>query len=41
MPVIVTDTGANGWYQVVSDKLPTELAYISKDYIKFINTVKK
>ena len=40
MPVIVTDTGANGWYQVVSDKLPTEPAYISKDYIKFINTVK-
>ncbi|WP_338652560.1 S-layer homology domain-containing protein [Lysinibacillus sp. Y5S-8] len=40
MPVIVTDTGANGWYQVVSDKLHTEPAYISKDYIKFINTVK-
>lgn len=40
MPVIVTDTGANGWYQVISDKLHTEPAYISKDYIKFINTVK-
>ncbi len=40
MPVIVTDTSANGWYQVVSDKLNTEPGYISKDYIKFINTVK-
>ncbi|WP_445479374.1 S-layer homology domain-containing protein [Lysinibacillus irui] len=40
MPVIVTDTSANGWYQVISDKLHTEPAYISKDYIKFINTVK-
>ena len=40
MPVIVTDTSSNGWYQVVSDKLNTEPGYISKDYIKFINTVK-
>lgn len=40
MPVIVTDTGTNGWYQVISDKLHSEPAYISKDYIKFINTVK-
>jgi len=40
MPVIVTDTGSNGWYQVISDKLHTEPAYISKDYIKFITTVK-
>ncbi len=40
MPVIITDTGSNGWYQVVSDKLHTEPVYISKDYIKFINTVK-
>lgn len=40
MPVIVTDTSSNGWYQIVSDKLNTEPGYISKDYIKFINTVK-
>ncbi|UUV25106.1 MULTISPECIES: S-layer homology domain-containing protein [Lysinibacillus] len=40
MPVIVTDTSSNGWYQIVSDKLYTEPGYISKDYIKFINTVK-
>ncbi|MFJ7734122.1 S-layer homology domain-containing protein [Lysinibacillus sp. NPDC097231] len=40
MPIIVTDTNDNGWYQVLSDKLYTEPAYISKDYVKFINTIK-
>ncbi|MFE3576905.1 S-layer homology domain-containing protein [Lysinibacillus sp. NPDC059133] len=40
MPVIVTDTNVNGWYEVLSDKPQTQPAYISKDYVKFINTVK-
>jgi len=40
MPVIVTDTNVNGWYAVLSDKLHPQPAYISKDYVKFINTVK-
>ncbi|MGE7911027.1 S-layer homology domain-containing protein [Lysinibacillus xylanilyticus] len=40
MPIIVTGTDANGWYQVISDKIHPESAYISKDYVKIINTVK-
>ncbi|MET4560657.1 beta-N-acetylglucosaminidase [Lysinibacillus parviboronicapiens] len=40
MPVIVTNTGTNGWYEVLSDKLHSGTAYISKDYIQVINTVK-
>ncbi len=40
MPVIVTDTNVNGWYEVLSDKLHTQSAYINKEYVKFINTVK-
>ncbi|MFC9543006.1 S-layer homology domain-containing protein [Lysinibacillus sp. NPDC056959] len=40
MPVIVTDTNVNGWYEVLSDKLHTQSAYINKEYVQFINTVK-
>lgn len=40
MPVIVTSSDTNGWYEVISDKLHTGPAYISKDYIQIINTVK-
>ncbi|MGE7094330.1 S-layer homology domain-containing protein [Lysinibacillus sp. NPDC048646] len=40
MPVIVTNTGTNGWYEVLSDKLHSGTAYISKEYIQVINTVK-
>ncbi|WP_107947453.1 S-layer homology domain-containing protein [Lysinibacillus parviboronicapiens] len=40
MPVIVTNTSTNGWYEVLSDKLHSGTAYISKDYIQVINTVK-
>jgi len=40
MPIIVTDTNVNGWYEVLSDKPHPEPAYINKDYVKFINTVK-
>lgn len=40
MPVIITSSETNGWYQVISDKLHTGPAYISKDYIQIINTVK-
>ena len=40
MPVIITSSNTNGWYQVLSDKLHTGPAYISKDYVQIINTVK-
>ena len=40
MPVIVTSSDTDGWYKVVSDKLYTGPAYISKEYIQFIDTVK-
>ena len=40
MPVIVTSSNTNGWYQVLSDKLHTGPVYISKDFIQIINTVK-
>ncbi|QDQ01340.1 SH3 domain-containing protein [Lysinibacillus fusiformis] len=40
MPVIITNTGTNGWYEVLSDKLHSGTAYISKDYLQVINTVK-
>ncbi|MFY0520210.1 S-layer homology domain-containing protein [Lysinibacillus sp. UGB7] len=40
MPVIVTNAGTNGWYEVLSDKLHSGTAYISKEYIQVINTVK-
>lgn len=40
MPVIVTNSNTNGWYEVISDKLHTGPAYISKDYIQIIDTVK-
>ncbi|MFJ7736010.1 S-layer homology domain-containing protein [Lysinibacillus sp. NPDC097287] len=40
MPVIVTNSDANGWYEVISDKLHTGPAYISKEYIQIIETVK-
>ncbi|MFJ7950721.1 S-layer homology domain-containing protein [Lysinibacillus sp. NPDC096418] len=40
MPVIVTNKSTNGWYEVISDKLHTGPAYISKEYIQIIETVK-
>lgn len=40
MPVIVINTNINGWHEVLSDKLHPGSAYISKDYIQFIDTVK-
>ncbi len=40
MPVIIVNTDINGWHEVLSDKLHTGSAYISKDYIKLIDTVK-
>ena len=40
MPVILTSSNTNGWYQVLSDKLHTGPVYISKDFIQIINTVK-
>ncbi|KOS66639.1 endo-beta-N-acetylglucosaminidase [Lysinibacillus contaminans] len=40
MPVIVTSSDTDGWYEVISDKLYTGPAYISKEYIQFIDTVK-
>lgn len=40
MPVIVTSSDTDGWYEVLSDKLHTGPAYITKEYIQFIDTVK-
>jgi len=40
MPVIITNSATNGWYEVLSDKLHTGQAFVSKDYIQVINTVK-
>ncbi len=40
MPVIITSSATNGWYEVLSDKLHTSTAFVSKDYVKVINTVK-
>ena len=40
MPVIITNSATNGWYEVLSDKLHTGTAFVSKDYVQVINTVK-
>lgn len=40
MPVIIKNTSSNGWYEIISDKFHARTAYISKDYVKFIQTVK-
>jgi len=40
MPVIITSSATNGWYEVLSDKLYTGKAFVSKDYVQVINTVK-
>ncbi|MFJ6210751.1 S-layer homology domain-containing protein [Lysinibacillus sp. NPDC092081] len=40
MPVIITSSATNGWYEVLSDKLYTGKAFVSKDYIQVVNTVK-
>lgn len=40
MPVIITSSATNGWYEVLSDKLHSGTAFISKDYVQVINTVK-
>lgn len=40
MPVIITSSATNGWYEVLSDKLHSGTAFISKDYVRVINTVK-
>lgn len=40
MPVIITNSATNGWYEVLSDKLHTGQAFVSKDYVQIINTVK-
>ncbi|MFJ3388289.1 S-layer homology domain-containing protein [Lysinibacillus sp. NPDC086135] len=40
MPVIITSSATNGWYEVLSDKLYTGTAFVSKDYVQVINTVK-
>ena len=40
MPVIVTSSQTNGWYEILSDKFYTGPAYISKDYVRVIQTIK-
>ena len=40
MPVIVTSSDTNGWYEVLSDKLHTGPAHVTKEYIQLIDTVK-
>ncbi len=40
MPVIITSPATNGWYEVLSDKLHPGTAFVSKDYVQVINTVK-
>ena len=40
MPIIITSSATNGWYEVLSDKLHSGTAFISKDYVQVINTVK-
>ncbi len=40
MPVIITSSATNGWYEILSDKLYTGKAFVSKDYVQVINTVK-
>lgn len=40
MPVIITSSATNGWYEIISDKLYTGKAFVSKDYVQVINTVK-
>ncbi|MEY9980558.1 S-layer homology domain-containing protein [Lysinibacillus sp. RC79] len=40
MPVIISSSATNGWYEVLSDKLYTGKAFVSKDYVQVINTVK-
>ncbi|GLC87855.1 S-layer homology domain-containing protein [Lysinibacillus piscis] len=40
MPVIITNTDVNGWYEVLSDQLTMMPVYIHKDYIRIVETVK-
>lgn len=40
MPVIVTNSDTNGWYEVLSDQFHTDPVYISKDYVQIIHTAK-
>ncbi|MEB2282824.1 S-layer homology domain-containing protein [Lysinibacillus xylanilyticus] len=40
MPVIISSSATNGWYEILSDKLYTGKAFVSKDYVQVINTVK-
>jgi len=40
MPVIITSSATNGWYEALSDKFHHSPVYVSKDYVKMINTVK-
>ena len=40
MPVIVTSSNTDGWYEVLSDKLHTGPAHVTKEYIQIIDTVK-
>ncbi|MGE7672134.1 S-layer homology domain-containing protein [Lysinibacillus sp. NPDC094403] len=40
MPVIITSSATNGWYEILSDRLYTGQAFVSKDYVQVINTVK-
>ncbi|MGE7695926.1 S-layer homology domain-containing protein [Lysinibacillus sp. NPDC094177] len=40
MPVIITSSATNGWYEILSDKLYTGQAFVSKDYVQVIHTVK-
>jgi len=40
MPVIITGSPSNDWYEILSDQLHTTPVYVSKQYVRVIETVK-
>lgn len=40
IPVIITSSNLNGWYEIISDLYYKDRVYVSKSYVKAINTVK-
>lgn len=40
IPVLITNENVNGWYEIVPDSKDYKKAYVSKDYVKILNTTK-
>ena len=40
MPLIITNTALDGWYQIIPDNKIYSTGFVSKDYVKILNTTK-